>query len=78
MESPVKLAYNTQEACECLGINRNLLDNYRKSGLIRGIKVGRMYIYSRSELDKFLDRNIGKEITKEGKVLVEWDEGNSR
>ena len=78
MEKCNKLAFNTQEACECLGINRNLLDSFRRSGLIRAIKVGRFYIYSKNEIDRFLASNIGKEITKEGTVLVEWDEGNSR
>ena len=64
-----KLAYNTKETIEILGINRNLLDCYRKRGLIRALKVGRYFIYPRSELENFIDRNIGNEITKDGLIV---------
>lgn len=64
-----KLSFNTEETCQLLSINRNLLDSFRQKGLIKGIKVGRYYIYSRNELQNFLNRNIGKEITKEGLIL---------
>ena len=64
-----KLSFNTDETCQLLSINRNLLDSFRQKGLIKGIKVGRYYIYSRDELQNFLNRNIGKEITKEGLIL---------
>lgn len=64
-----KLSFNTEETCQLLSINRNLLDSFRQKGLIKGIKVGRYFIYSRNELQNFLNRNIGKEITKEGLIL---------
>ena len=64
-----KLSFNTDETCKLLSINRNLLDSFRQKGVIKGIKVGRYYIYSRDELQNFLNRNIGKEITKEGLIL---------
>lgn len=64
-----KLSFNTDETCKLLSINRNLLDSFRQKGLIKGIKVGRYYIYSKNELQNFLNRNIGREITKEGLIL---------
>ncbi len=64
-----KLAFNTEEACEMLSINRQLLDSYRKGGLIRATKMGRLYVYPKKELERFIDTNIGKEITKDGAIL---------
>ena len=64
-----KIALNTREACACLGINRAQLDSYRKQGLIKAIKKGRYYIYPALELKTFVERNTGKQITKEGIVV---------
>lgn len=64
-----KAALNTLEAVEYLGINRKLLDNYRRAGLIGAIKTGRYYIYPVAELDRFIDRNIGNKISKDGLIL---------
>lgn len=63
-----KIAFNTLESSELLGINRTLLDSFRKKGLIKAIKVGRYYLYPKSELESFISRNLGKEITKDGIV----------
>ena len=64
-----KIAFNTDEACEMLSINRQLLDSFRKNGLIRATKMGRLYVYPKKELERFIDKNIGKEITKDGAIL---------
>lgn len=64
-----KIAFNTKESVQILGINRNLLDSYRKRGLIKSVKVGRFYIYPKTELENFINRNLGREITKEGLIL---------
>lgn len=61
-----KIALRTKEACEYIGINRSLLDSFRKNGLIKSIKMGRFYVYPISELDSFINENIGNEITKGG------------
>lgn len=61
--------YKTKEAVEILSINRNLLDSFRKAGLINSIRLGRNFVYPDEELIKFLDKYLGKEITKEGLVL---------
>ncbi len=64
-----RVTLNTKEACSYLGINRGLLDSFRRAGLIRYIKTGRLYLYPISELNAFVSKNLGKEITKEGIVL---------
>ena len=61
-----RITLNSKEACSYLGINRNLLDSYRRAGLIRYLKAGRLFLYPVSELDAFVHRNIGNEISKEG------------
>lgn len=61
--------YTTKDAVELLSINRNLLDSYRRAGLIKSFKLGKNYIYPEAELIKFLETNLGKEITKEGLVV---------
>lgn len=66
-----KLAFNTEEACALLSINRQLLDSYRKGGLIKATKYGRFYVYPKKELERFIDSNIGKEITKDGIIYGE-------
>ncbi|MBR0461662.1 MAG: helix-turn-helix domain-containing protein [Erysipelotrichaceae bacterium] len=63
-----KIALTTKEACEYIGFNRSLLDSYRKAGLIRAIKAGRYFIYPVAELENFISRNIGHEITKDGVI----------
>lgn len=67
-----KIALNTNEACEYLSINRNLLDSFRNRGLIRAIKTGRFYIYPVSELDRFISQNLGNEISKEGLIYERY------
>lgn len=61
--------YTTKQAVEKLNINRNLLDSFRRAGIIGSKKLGRNYVYSDVELDNFLKKYLGKEITKEGIVL---------
>ena len=66
-----KITLNSKEACVYLGINRNLLDSFRRAGLIRYLKTGRLYLYPVAELNAFVERNLGKEITKEGLIIGE-------
>ena len=64
-----RITLNSKEACSYLGINRNLLDSFRRAGLIRYLKTGRLYLYPIVELDAFIENNIGKEITKNGLIV---------
>ena len=60
--------YTTKDAIEVMSINRNLLDSFRKAGLIKYFKLGRNYLYPEDEIVIFLKKYLGKEITKEGLV----------
>lgn len=64
-----KLLLNTKEACSYLGLPRMKLDGLRKVGRIKSIRVGRTYLYPVEELRAFVNRNLGKEITKDGLVI---------
>lgn len=64
-----QMSYNTKQACQIMGINRNLLDNYRRCGLIKAIKTGKIFIYPKTEIQRFLDDNLDKTITKEGVII---------
>ena len=67
-----KVVFTTKEACVYLQTNRAWLDSQRKKGNIKSIKMGRNYNYLKTELDSFLSRNNGKEITKDGLIIGEW------
>ncbi len=63
----LRIAMNTKESLRYLGLkDRGILDSYRRAGLIRAVKVGRTYLYPVSELNAFINKNIGKEISKDG------------
>lgn len=64
-----KIMLTTKEACSYIGINRNLLDSFRRAGIIKASKMGRQYYYAVRELNSFIDRSIGKEITKDGLII---------
>lgn len=66
-----KILLTTKEACLYTNINRTLLDTFRRSGVIKAIKIGRQFLYPIQELNAFVDRNIGKEITKDGLIIGE-------
>lgn len=66
-----KLMLNTEEACHYTGLNRCLLESYRRAGLIRYMKAGRNYLYPVSSLNQFVSENLGKEITKDGVIVGE-------
>ncbi len=67
-----KLMLNTKEACSYLGIPRMKLDGLRKVGTIKSLRVGRTYLYPITELHSFVNRNLGKEITKDGLIIGEY------
>lgn len=65
------IALRTVEACQYLNMNRKQLEACRRSGRIKCVRVGRIYFYPISCLNDFIERNIGKEITKDGLVIGE-------
>lgn len=58
-------AYTTEEVAELLRTHRNMVDRLRKNGLINGIKLGKGFIYSASEIARFFDRYAGMDLSNE-------------
>lgn len=48
------VTYTTEELQTILHCGRGAIDNYRKAGLLTGVKLGKGYIYTKEEIDKFL------------------------
>ena len=61
-----RAAYTEKELASQIGICQRGLAKLRKDGLIKAVKLGKHWVYPKSEVDKFFVRNLGKEIsTKE-------------
>jgi excisionase family DNA binding protein len=69
MESTNDLAYTTEEVATLLRTHRNKIDQLRKNGLISGIKLGKGFIYAASEVQSFLDRYAGEDLSNEQAML---------
>jgi len=52
-----KLAYNAAETCQVLGISRKTLSRLMERKLIRSLSVIRTHLFSRAELDRFLEES---------------------
>lgn len=52
-ENDQKLAYNVIGAATYLGVSKSTIYALRKSGIIKSIKMGRDYIFPKSQLDEF-------------------------
>lgn len=64
-----KALLNTKEACDYLGINRDILARYRRAGLIPYIRIGRNYMHPITALNQFITDNVRKEITIDGVIV---------
>lgn len=61
-----RISYTEKELANQFGLPQRGLAKLRKDGLIRGVKLGRSWVYPKVEIDKFFTRNLGKEFsTKE-------------
>lgn len=58
-----KLTLTTSEVAEHLNTSRNLIDILRQEGAITGIKKGNGYIYPVREIERFLDRWVGLDMS---------------
>ena len=56
MKDNSKLAYSITDAAEYLAVSKSFVYMLRKKGIIKAIKVGRNYIFPRTELDSFIKR----------------------
>lgn len=58
-----RLAFTAEEAATVIGVTYDKFCFFVRQGLITGIKVGSGSIYSKNELQRFLDDNIGKRLS---------------
>ncbi|MFV0551484.1 MAG: hypothetical protein ACK5L6_06130 [Anaerorhabdus sp.] len=64
-----KLTYTTHELAEAFHTHDNQISMWRQCKALKGIKKGKEYIYSRKEIDIFLDDYAGCDLSNENKTL---------
>lgn len=69
MEITNDLVFTTEEVAEKLRTHRNMVDRLRKLGLITGIKLGKGFIYSAKEIESFLERYAGEDLSNKEAML---------
>ncbi len=50
-----RLSYSPNEAARILGTSRRSIDEARRAGRLRGVKIGKSYSYPKTELLRFLE-----------------------
>lgn len=61
---PYKLAYTAEELAEAMSVaDKRKIDEWRRNGLLRGIKTGKGWIYSRNEVAEFMTRYSGMDLS---------------
>ena len=68
MESDLK-TYTTAEVANRLHTHRNMIDRLRRNGLLNGIKLGKGFIYSEEEVQRFLRNYAGLDLSNESNML---------
>lgn len=63
------LSYSTTDLAHELHTDRNKIDNLRKAGLLRGIKIGKGYIYPEEEVKRFLKENLGADVSNVNEIM---------
>ena len=59
------LVFTTEEVADLLKVNRKLIDSLRKTGILHGIKLGKSFIFSANEIDRFLKEYEGADLSNE-------------
>ena len=62
---------NESDLAKDLGISRRRLGMYRKYGLIVGLKLGRSWSYTDSQINRFLTDYAGKNISTAERAIYE-------
>lgn len=65
MEITNDLVFTTEEVASLLRTHRNMVDRLRRNGLINGIKLGKGFIYSAVEINRFLERYAGEDLSND-------------
>ena len=61
--------YTTAEVATRLHTHRNMIDRLRRNGLLNGIKLGKGFIYSEEEVQRFLRNYAGLDLSNESNML---------
>lgn len=61
--------YTTAEVATRLHTHRNMIDRLRRNGLLNGIKLGKGFIYSEEEVQRFLRNYAGLDLSNETNML---------
>ena len=62
---------NSKKQSKYFGTTRQTISLFREKGLLRATKIGRKYMFSSSEIRRFQDENISKNL--ENKLLEKED-----
>lgn len=58
-----RLTWNEKELAKELGICQRGVANLRKNGYLKAVKLGRVWVYPKKEVEKFFERYLGKELS---------------
>lgn len=61
--------YTTAEVATRLHTHRNMIDRLRRNGLLSGIKLGKGFIYSEEEVQRFLRNYAGLDLSNETTMI---------
>jgi len=51
-----QLLYSLQEACDLLGVKKDMLYRYINSGQLESTKIGRRRLFSKRQLERFVEK----------------------
>lgn len=67
------LTYSTTDLAHELHTDRNKIDSLRNAGLLRGIKIGKGYIYPEEEVKRFLNESLGSDLSNMDAIKNEME-----
>lgn len=62
------LTWSTSDLAEALHTDRHKIDYLRAVGLLHGIKISKGYIYPQSEVDRFLNDMMDKDLSNKDAI----------
>lgn len=61
---------NAEEAAQILRCSTRKIGELRSGGLLKGLRIGKSYIYRRREIDRFFDEYAGFDLGNESKIRL--------
>lgn len=69
--------YTQEEVCEMLNIHVQTLAMYREIGVIKPIKTGKNYMFSRQSIEKFQNDYEGLDVSNKVKAIESYERVNN-